>query len=152
MKIIEMNVAHCDVFCSLRLQLFKELSEIDAKANISALEMASKEYYDSHIGKDLLCWGIASGDEIVATASLCLFSRMPYAGNLAGKEGYILNVYTVPLFRRRGMSKSLVDTIVEYAKKNGIARLWLNSSEQGKSIYQECGFVENDTEMELTVF
>ena len=39
--------------------------------------------------------------------------------------------------------------IIEYAKENHIKRLWLSSSEQGKRIYADCGFIMKNNEMEL---
>lgn len=149
MKIIKLNLNHLENFCKLRLQLFQELNEINITSNTLNLEMATKEYYTSHIDNDLICWGIEIDNEIVAIASMCLFMRIPYAENLSGKEGYLLNVYTAPMFRKKGLSISLVHTAIDYAKNNGINRLWLSSSEQGKSIYQSCGFVKRNNEMEL---
>lgn len=59
---------------------------------------------------------------------LNLFSRIPYLGNISGREGYILNIYTLPNYRKKGMAGKLVNTIIDYAKENEIKRLWLNSS------------------------
>lgn len=149
MKIVKMDAKHAEIFCNLRMQLFHELKEIDLKQDNSSLSVATTDYYNSHIDTDLLCWGIELENDIVAIASLCLFTRIPYAENLSGKEGYLLNVYTLQEFRRRGFSKLLVDTVIDYARSNHIGKLWLNSSPQGKSIYQQCGFVESDNEMVL---
>ena len=149
LKIVILKAEQCDVFCQLRLKLFEAVGEINQNTDVSELALATKKYYLSHIEKDLLCWGISLDDKIVSMASLCLFSRLPYLENLSGIEGYILNVYTLPSFREKGMAEILINTIIDYAKKNSVKRLWLNSSEQGKSIYKKCGFVEKNNEMEL---
>ncbi len=149
MKIIKLNLGHLDDFCRLRLQLFQELNEINITSDTSDLEIVTKEYYTSHIDNDLICWGIELENKIVAIASLCLLTRIPYADNLSGKEGYLLNVYTAPTFRKKGLSTRLVHTIIDYSKNNGINRLWLSSSEQGRNIYKSCGFIEKNNEMEL---
>lgn len=144
-----MNAEMTDDFCKLRLQLFEELGEISSVKDIQSLEEATKTYYCSHIDKDLISWCIKSDHEILAIASLCLFSRIPYEGNLTGLEGYILNVYTIPTFRKRGLAKRLITEIIEYAKENQIKRLWLNSSQDGKEIYYKSGFTMKNNEMEL---
>lgn len=50
--------------------------------------------------KDLISWGIFQRGKLVAIGSLCLFTRIPYNENLSGLEGYILNIYTFPQFRK----------------------------------------------------
>ncbi len=144
-----MNAEMVDEFCKLRLQLFEELGEISSIKDIHALEEATKTYYGTHINKDLISWCIKSDHEIVAIASLCLFNRIPYEGNLTGLEGYILNVYTVPAYRKQGFAKHLITEIIEYTKENQIKRLWLNSSQDGQAIYYKAGFKMKDNEMEL---
>lgn len=144
-----MNKDMADDFCRLRMKLFYELGEINSETDIYSLEKATREYYMLHIDKDMICWGIKYKNEIAATASLCLFSRIPYEENKTGSEGYILNIYTLPQFRKKGYGKSLVNEIIKYADSNNIKRLWLDASEQGKPIYLQTGFEEKKNVMEL---
>ena len=97
-----MNKDMADDFCRLRMKLFYELGEINSETDIYSLEKATRDYYMLHIDKDMICWGIKYKNEIAATASLCLFSRIPYEENKTGSEGYILNIYTLPQFRKKG--------------------------------------------------
>ncbi|MDE5967232.1 MAG: GNAT family N-acetyltransferase, partial [Lachnospiraceae bacterium] len=69
--------------------------------------------------------------------------------NSSGLEGYILNIYTSPEFRKRGFANQILDNIIKYSQKNNIKRLWLNSSEQGKKLYEERGFIKKENEMEM---
>jgi len=66
------------------MALFEELGEIEKNSNISELKSATKQYYLSHINKDLFSWGTLSDNRIVAIGSLCLFNRIPYNKNLTG--------------------------------------------------------------------
>ena len=116
---------------------------------IEELESASKKYYLDHIGKDLLNWGIRQDGHLAAIGSLCLFSRIPYQENLTGQEGYILNIFTSKKYRKQGMANQILDAIIDEAKKRGVRRLWLSSSDQGKPIYLNKGFREKVNEMEL---
>lgn len=147
--ILRLDEKSVDDFCRLRIELFEELGEVNNETNIDKLKSATKQYFLSHINKDLISWGILQANELVAIGSLCLFTRIPYEENLIGLEGYILNIYTVPHFRKSGFANHILDEIIEYAQKNNIKRLWLNSSEHGKSIYAKRGFIKKDNEMEL---
>lgn len=149
MNVIRLDKKYADKFWQLRRQLFEELGEINPCDNVCELKVATKAYYLSHINKDLLCWGISDNGIITAIISLCLFERIPYHENLSGSEGYILNVYTCPDFRKKGYAESLVREAIKYADENNIKRLWLSSSKNGKKLYTKLGFVIKENEMEL---
>ena len=147
--VIKLDEEYADEFWRLRMDLLKELGETNAETDIFKLESASKQYYLAHINKDLICWGIKYESALVATGSLCLFQRIPYKENLVGLEGYILNIYTAPDFRRKGRANDILDEIISYASQIHVKRLWLNSSEYGKNLYSIRGFTIKDNEMEL---
>lgn len=148
-KILQLDEKNMDDFWRLRKELFLELGEISKEKDISELKAATKQYYLSHINKDLSCWGVYQEEEILAIGSLCLFSRIPYQENLSGTEGYILNIYTSEHFRKFGFANQILDKIIEYSQQHHINRLWLSSSEQGKRIYTRKGFIKRENEMEL---
>ena len=147
--ILQLDKKFADDFWLLRKELFKELGEISEYMDASELELATKQYFLSHINRDLISWGIFQQGKLVAIGSLCLFTRIPYQENLSGLEGYILNIYTSPQFIKYGYANQILDTIIEYSHKNNIRRLWLNYSEQGKYLYTKKGFIKKDNEMEL---
>ncbi|MFQ6322688.1 GNAT family N-acetyltransferase [Lactococcus garvieae] len=129
-KILQLDEKNMDDFWRLRKELFLELGEISKEKDISELKAATKQYYLSHINKDLSCWGV-------------------YQENLSGTEGYILNIYTSEHFRKFGFANQILDKIIEYSQQHQINRLWLSSSEQGKRIYTRKGFIKRENEMEL---
>ena len=49
------------------------------------------------------------GGRLAGIASLDVFERLPYPGNLSGREGYVLNVYVEPASRRRGLGQEWLD-------------------------------------------
>lgn len=151
LEIFNLDKSHVNEFIDMRITLFKELGEVNENDDIISLSKSTKNYFLSNIGRSLLCWGIKVDNKIVAIASLNLFYRIPYLENLSGKEGYILNIYTLPNYRQKGMAGKLLNTIIDYAKENGFGRLWLNSSEQGKSVYVRHGFETVDNVMELYI-
>ena len=147
--ILQLDKKFADDFWLLRKELFEELGEISECIDTSELGLATKQYFLSHINRDLISWGVFQKGKLVAIGSLCLFTRIPYRENLSGLEGYILNIYTSPPFRKCGYANQILDTIIAYSHKNNIRRLWLNYSEQGKSLYAKKGFIKKDNEMEL---
>jgi GNAT superfamily N-acetyltransferase len=86
---------------------------------------------------------------VVAGGGLIVRRLLPRPGNLqGGAEGYILNVYTEPEHRRRGLARELMEVILAWCRENHIARITLHASEEGRALYEGLGFVPTD-EMRL---
>jgi ribosomal protein S18 acetylase RimI-like enzyme len=70
--------------------------------------------------------------------------QMParYGGLESGKLGYILNLYTIPEARRKGICTRLLNELIGEAKLLGLRYLHLHASEEGISIYRKAGFAE----------
>lgn len=148
-SVIRMDEKSVIEFWELRQMLFEELGEQMSDEDRQELENVTKEFYLSHINKDLINWGVMIENKLIASGSLCLFNRIPYSENLTGKEGYILNIYTCPNYRKQGIASQLLNEMKEYAEQNQLKRLWLSSSDNGIALYKEHGFIEKDNEMEL---
>ncbi len=58
-----------------------------------------------------------------------------------GREGLVMNVYTAPAWRRRGIARRLMEEIIAWAKTAGIVRLVLHASDEGRPLYTALGFV-----------
>jgi GNAT superfamily N-acetyltransferase len=83
----------------------------------------------------LLCWLAEAGGRTVAQAALRLPCR-----SCAGGEAEILNVFTEPSFRRRGIGAALVAAAIAEARGLGLASLRLQPTEDSRRIYGRAGF------------
>ena len=63
---------------------------------------------------------------------------------VAGREALILNVYVDPAYRRQGVARRLMETIIRWAPGAGIARLVLHASDDGRRLYQSLGFLASN--------
>lgn len=61
----------------------------------------------------------------------------------------VMNVYVQPEHRKQGLARRLMETIIEWARENGIAHLELNASAEGRHLYESLGFEPNSGEMSL---
>lgn len=80
---------------------------------------------------------------------MVLFKRPPYLENLQGIEAYILNMYTVPKYRGKGLARKLLEQCIEESRKSEVKRIWLLASKDGEPLYKKMGFRNKDSEMEL---
>lgn len=60
--------------------------------------------------------------------------------NPSGKWGYIMNMYTVPAFRRMGICKTILNKLIEEGKKIGITAFELHATHMGERVYLNEGF------------
>ena len=65
-----------------------------------------------------------------------------------GRHAIIINVFTEPDWRRRGIAKLLVEKIIAWARAERLDRLVLHASDEGRSLYAKMGFVQTN-EMRL---
>ena len=105
----------------------------------SLLEYFAKAIPSNHF----IAWIAEYKGKIIATSGMVVW-QIParYGGVESGKIGYLLNFYTVPEARRRGISTRLLDELIREAKLLGLKYLHLHASEDGISIYRKAGFAE----------
>lgn len=55
-------------------------------------------------------------------------------------EGDILNMYTLPGFRRQGIASQILHTLIAEAKSMGVTKIALHCSKEGEPLYRKFGF------------
>lgn len=66
----------------------------------------------------------------------------------AGRQAYIVNVFTDPPFRRQGLARQLMTTVLEWAEAYGFDSVALHATDVGRPLYESLGFVTSN-EMRL---
>ena len=90
-------------------------------------------------------------ERVVAGAGLWLRPMIPRPhqdGVAQGVEALIVNVYTEPDWRRRGLAALLMQRVLDYTRDHRITRVLLHASKDGRPLYESLGFVPT-TEMRL---
>jgi GNAT superfamily N-acetyltransferase len=64
------------------------------------------------------------------------------------ERAVILNVYTEPEFRKRGIARQIMQTILAWIKEQGLRSVNLHASIEGRPLYEKLGF-EATNEMRL---
>jgi len=147
-----------DAYLALRLGMLAELGMLPQEPQRTELVHANLRYFQEKIPLDaFLAWVVESAGESIAIGGLLLFERPPNGENMAGLEGYVMNMYTLPGWRSRGIATRLMQVIIEYMRSRRASRLWLHATRLGRPIYEGYGFTqvnqdllpETNVEMEL---
>jgi GNAT superfamily N-acetyltransferase len=134
----------------LRLQLFADVRHIAAMGSETELRNATERYFADAMNADdgNKTWVAVVNERIVATGTLAVFQRPPSPNNLFGLEAYLLNMYTVPAYRSKGIATTLLTEMMAFARSAGYGKVWLHASAAGRSLYESYGFKVNATALE----
>ena len=88
-------------------------------------------------------------DKIIAGAGAQLRQVLPHPltspnGDSAiseGRHAIILNVFTEPEWRRRGVAALLIQHIIDWSREQRLDRLVLHASAEGRALYERLGFI-----------
>jgi GNAT superfamily N-acetyltransferase len=119
-----------------------------ATADVAAQLVADTEVYlrDAIPREEYLGW-LATEEEdarIVAGAGVQRRRVLPFprATDVAfGHQAIVLNVYTEPAFRRRGLARCLMTEIIAWARAVRLESLVLHAADEGRPLYEQLGFV-----------
>ncbi len=67
----------------------------------------------------------------------------------SGNKAYIMNMYTNPAYRRKGIATKILDMLVNDAKNKGITDISLETTDMGRPLYEKYGFIKMNNEMTL---
>jgi GNAT superfamily N-acetyltransferase len=150
------TAADIDALAHHRVSMFRDMGVLD-EADADSLRRVSIEYFRRAMaaGRYLAWVAVAEHDalHILAGAGLSVEEILPRPGQQGlnlGPDGVVLNVYTEPAWRGRGLASRLVREILEWARTRGIERVNLHASEDGRSVYERIGFIPTN-EMRYTI-
>jgi len=146
------NIDDIETLVDFRVRFLNELYNRPEDDETEILRKTLQEYFSKAIpSNDFIAWVAEYNGKIIGTSGMVVW-QIPsrYGGVESGRLGYILNMYTIPEARKKGICTRLLKELIKEAKSLGLKYLHLHASEDGINIYREAGFVEpNQTELEF---
>jgi GNAT superfamily N-acetyltransferase len=143
------TLADADDIVALRRLMFEEMGRGEP-AELERMEGDMRAYLARALpAGEFFAWMVE--DEAGAVASMgaaVIRQAPPTVHNHTGREAYVMNVCTYPQHRRRGLARWVMQTIIEWARTQGVGAVTLRASSQGRRLYEQMGF-EPTTEMKL---
>jgi ribosomal protein S18 acetylase RimI-like enzyme len=99
---------------------------------------------------DYLGWVADAGSHVIASGGAVIHRLPPSPRNMEGREGYIMNIYTLPDWRRQGVATAIVEAILAHLKVQGIPVATLHATTAGRPVYERLGF-QSTNEMRLVL-
>ena len=143
MKVERAGIDDIDALVKLRLDYLREdYGSLDDQ-DLAAIRNSLPDYFHVHLGRDLFVYVIRDGKIIISCAFLLVIEKPMSPAFINGRTGLLLNVYTCPLYRRKGYAKAIINTIISEAKKNKLSMIELKSTEDGYPLYCLAGFTDD---------
>jgi len=118
---------------------------------LSAMVNATVDYLEKAISEgSFRSWLACDNGRVVAGGAVVISAWPAHAYDLECRRATILNVYTEPEYRRRGIARQIMDAMIAWCKQEGFARVSLHASNQGRHLYESLGF-EDSNEMRLNL-
>ena len=127
------------------------IENVFGRAADKRLLVANRQYYRKHIVDDshLAFVAITPDGEEAGCGAICLTDELPSPDNTTGKCGYLMNIYVRKAYRNQGIAHAIVKHLIEVAKERGCGKIYLETTADGKSVYESLGFHDMPDMMKL---
>jgi GNAT superfamily N-acetyltransferase len=131
-----------------RRGMYADLNYKD-RATLDAMSALSSEYLQKAFADGTFhAWLASAGNRIVAGGAVIISPWLAHPYDMECRRATILNVYTEPEYRRRGIARQLLQSMIDWCRREGLARVTLHASDDGRHLYESLGF-EDSNEMRL---
>ena len=129
-----------DQVLDMRIAYLKDIHvKLDDK-EMGALLKHLPDYYQRHMGKDFFAYLALDDGKPVSAVYLLIIERPANLSFITGKTGILLNVYTIPGYRKRGLASVLLNMAIEHAKTFNVSNIELQATDMGIPVYEKLGF------------
>jgi GNAT superfamily N-acetyltransferase len=142
-KIRQIGTDEVDVLTKYRLAYLEEMQgEKDAHYRDLLLAELS-DYFDKAINENRVFAFLAEQDDQPLSFGAMVLKKIPGDFNQPiYLEGDILNMYTVPFARRKGISALILQELLNEALHRGVSKVSLHTTKDGEKLYRKFGFSE----------
>jgi len=144
------DINDADILAKIRSKFLAEAN--DTEAEREQMEAANRAYFEKTLADDsFVAWLALEGNKIVATSGLSFYAVPPHHSNPSRNVAFVMNMYTLPEYRRQGLATRLLEMIVDEAKSRGYKKITLSATEMGRPLYEKFGFKDDSGAMVIYI-
>ncbi len=147
MKYRKADVGDSEILAQMRVAMLCEHTN-HAEELKALINENTKQYIADGIQANcFVAWVAVQDETIVAMSGINFFTLPPNDWCPSGKTAYIGNIYTLPAFRKQGITSQLLARLIAEAKSRNCERILLNTTDEGRPLYEKQGFTVSPTAM-----
>jgi len=144
------TIEDLDMLVKTRIEVLRAANRLDESVDMTAVERESRVYYEKALEDDShVAVLVYDCDQFVGAGGVSFYTVMPTYHNPSGRKAYIMNMYTKPEYRRKGIAYHTLDKLVEAAREKGITHITLEATDMGRPLYEKYGFIKMNDEMQF---
>ena len=141
-----------DLLVRTRIEVLRAANGLTGTTDMSEVEKLSNEYYEKALADNThTAYLVFDHGRFIGTGGISYYRVMPTYHNPTGRKAYIMNMYTRPEYRRKGIAFRTLDLLVQDAREKGIISVSLEATTAGRPLYERYGFSGMKDEMELSL-
>jgi GNAT superfamily N-acetyltransferase len=111
-------------------------------ASLAAMLDASEAYFHDAVRQgSFRGWlAVTPSGQIAGGGAVVISLSPPHPWDTGVRRASILNLYTYPAFRRLGIARRLMQTMIEWCRREGFGSISLHASQFGRPLYEGLGF------------
>jgi GNAT superfamily N-acetyltransferase len=149
------SIEDAGIIAHHRAGMFRDMGSAPVEA-LSVLREAAveaiREMFESDTYVGWLAYVAGEPGHVVAGVGVHLRRVQPFPrtrddGSVEitqGRQALIVNVFTEPAFRRLGIARNLMETLMEWASTAGVDALVLHAAPDGRHLYESLGFSQTN--------
>ncbi len=124
-----------------RRAMFEDMGYKDAGA-LDAMDASSRPFFAHALAEGWYRGWLAQsgGGEVVAGGGILILPWPSHPRDAQTRRPMIVNVYTEPAYRRRGLARRLMVAMLDWLRQEGYGTVSLHASDFGRSLYESLGF------------
>lgn len=139
-----------ELLLAWRMEVLREVFSIPPDQPTDRLMEENRRYYERELGSEghIACFACVDGN-MAGCGGVCLYEEMPSPDNPTGKCAYLMNIYTRSQYRKQGVGETVIQWLTDQARQRGITKIYLETSQAGRSLYRKTGFLPMEDMMKL---
>ena len=134
-----------------RRAMFEDMGQRN-EAALKAMEATSRPFFAQALAQGWYRAWLAqnAAGEVVAGGGILILPWPSHPRDSQTRRPMIVNVYTEPAYRRRGLARRLMVAMLDWLRQEGYGTVSLHASDYGRPLYESLGFqATNEMRMQL---
>ncbi|MCC8043010.1 MAG: GNAT family N-acetyltransferase [Oscillospiraceae bacterium] len=132
-----------DTLLALRMAYVRETHDDLPEESLEKIKARIPGYFQEHLNRDIVVYLAEDDSRAVGCVFFVLINKPASPLFITGKTGTLMNVYTMPEYRRMGIAKTLVKMAIDDGAKWDLSYIDLRSTKCGYPLYKSTGFTED---------
>ena len=127
-----------DILTKTRIEVLRAANQLSDDTDMSEVERESYNYYQKALcDGSHIAYLVFDEERFVGAGGVSFFQVMPTYHNPSGNKAYIMNMYTNPEYRRKGIAIKTLDMLIKDAKNRGVTAISLEATDMGRPLYEK---------------